>query len=460
MNSIRRRLTIWLLSGLALLWLGAGGGIYFAVRQSLLKSLDAELAVDSRIARFAARGDDPEAEDESMRRGARQLRDRLPAYHQKDSNVFFQTWNGDGELQERSISLGEMNLDLPSNLRNEPVFATGKLDDGRKVRMMGFRTTSGSKGKGKGRRGSSITVLARETSQMDKTLGSVLTGIGLVGLIGGIGAVSLVQLSLNRGLKPLTNLGEQLKTIDTSRLDARFPTEDLPTELSPIANRLNELIQRLEAGFDRERRFSSDLAHEMRTPIAELKAMTEVALKWPDQAGAKTHQEALEIAEHLESMVENLLALARWETGEQKLKKESVNLAEFLRDSWNPFAKAAAEKGIEVAFELDDSAIETDRKMLHHITTNLFSNAAEYTPIDGQISITVCEETIRVSNSAPNLKPEDLDHLFERHWRKDSSRNDSNHTGLGLALAKACANALELDLKASLEKQELKIEVV
>ena len=102
MTSTRQRLTVWLLGGLALLWLGAGAGIYIAVRQSLLKSLDAELAVDSRTVRLASRGDGSEGEDEPMHRGARQLRERMLPYHEADGEVFFQIWNGSGESVERS----------------------------------------------------------------------------------------------------------------------------------------------------------------------------------------------------------------------------------------------------------------------------------------------------------------------------------------------------------------------
>ena len=148
-----------------------------------------------------------------------------------------------------------------------------------------------------------------------------------MGVIAAGGAVLLVGTALNRGLKPLRDLERQTDAIDATTLDARFDPTDAPVELRPVYERLNDLIHRLETGFDRERRFSSDLAHEMRTPVAELKMLSEVALKWPDQAGAGTHAETLDIARQLESMIESLLALARWESGEVSLQKETVDLA-------------------------------------------------------------------------------------------------------------------------------------
>ncbi len=455
MNSIRRRLTVWLLGGLALLWLGAGIGIYLAVQQSLLKSLDAELALDSRTVRFASFGESDEAAPESLRAPARGARDRLPPYHEEGSNVFFQIWTSSGEEVERSGSLGAMSLPFPDNARSQPTFASTRLADGRNVRTMTFRSSGGSKGKGKGRRGANIAVLAMESAPVDQTLRTLLTGIGIIGLLGALAAVFLVRLSVHRGLQPLTHLGEHVAAIDASRLDTRFPTVGIPVELQPISDRLNQLIQRLEASFERERRFSADLAHEMRTPIAELKTMSEVALKWPDQAGAKTHAETLDIASQLESMVENLLALARWESGELAIKAEPIPLSDFLRQTWEPYASAAAEKHLQITRDLQDRTLETDRSLLQHILTNLFSNAVAYTPDQGTIRIATAEHRIQITNSAPDFRPEDVEHLFDRYWRADTSRTGTSHTGLGLALAKACAEALGFRLSASYHHGEL-----
>ncbi|MEM7014690.1 MAG: ATP-binding protein [Verrucomicrobiota bacterium] len=416
-----------------------------------MKSLDAELAVDSRIVRFASRGDEPEGDSESMRRGARQLRDRLPDYHSEDSGVYFQIWSGNGDSIERSGSLGEMELDFPASADVQPSFETVNLDNGVTIRAMSFRTAAGSKGKGKGRRGSAVTILAKETAEIEDALGSLLNGIGLIGLLVGLSSILLVNIALKIGLKPLTDLGEQVESINASRLDARLETGGSPPELRPISERLNSLFSRLESSFERERRFSSDLAHEMRTPIAELKTISEVALKWPDQSGEETHHESLEIAKQLETMVENILALARWESGEQLLKKELVNLAEFLRQCWEPVSGRVAEKGIKVVTEFGVGCWETDRGMLRHIVVNLFSNAVEYTPADGWIRITAGPGSIEVTNSAPDFDPDDLEKLFDRHWRADSSRSDSSHTGLGLSLARGCAEALGMELKASLK---------
>jgi len=464
MKSIRRRLTVWLLSGLAFLWVAAGAGIYYAAREGLLKSIDAELAVDARIVRFAARGEESDGDEEmgSRQRGGR-LQDRMPAYDQPESGAFFQMWNAEGAVLERSASLGGGNLAFPETAGTDPAFETARLDDGRKIRTMSFRVASFGGGRGPGKSkakggserhgsGATVTVLAKDLSGVEQTLSSLLGGIALVGLLVGGGAILLVGAALHHGLKPLRELGKQTASIDAGSLDARFDATGAPVELRPIYAHLNELIHRLETSFERERRFSSDLAHEMRTPVAELKMLSEVALKWPDQGGPEAHAEGLEIARRLESMIENLLALARWESGELSLKREPANLGELLRKGWEPFAASAAEKGIEVSFEfgVGTPVLETDPDMLRHIIGNLLSNAAEYTPEGGRIQISAFPGGLAVANAASDLKESQVDRLFDRHWRADASRSDSRHAGLGLSLARTCAEALGFSLSARL----------
>ncbi|MEM0897955.1 MAG: histidine kinase dimerization/phospho-acceptor domain-containing protein, partial [Verrucomicrobiota bacterium] len=340
MKSIRRNLTIWLLGGLSLILLAAGAGIYFAVQTSLIKAVDAEMAVDVQVLRTLGKPENepvfggkgfPKGNGKGPGKGLarrppsdRRFLNKIPAYEDSESGAFYQSWSGDGELDEKSASLGERNLPYIERTSPDPVFAFGKLDDDTPVRLLSFRVAPGGKGRPKGERrrteiGTTI-VIGRDLEGLEQTLSTLLGGLVAVGIIAGLGTFALVGTAVNRGLKPLRGLGAQTREIDSNSLDARFNAKDAPAELLPVYDRLNDLLARIESSFDRERRFSSDLAHEMRTPVAELKTMAEVALQWPDKADPGTHQETLEIAQQLESMIENLLALARWESGETPLK--------------------------------------------------------------------------------------------------------------------------------------------
>ena len=459
MKSIRRRLTLWLLGGLALLWLAAGAGVYLSVRQSLIKSIDAELAVDAQIVRFTARGEATPDEPAAPRRRGQNLAERLTDYHEPGGGAFYQVWNSDGQVVEVSSSLGEIPFACPAHGSSDPVFATQKLPDGRSVRTMIFAVAAvGGKGPGKakGRSGAASTtvMLGKELSGVETTLKPLLGGIGLVGLLAAAGTILLVSLALRHGLRPLRVLGEQTREIDAPSLHARFDAAHAPAELQPIYTALNDLLQRLELGFERERRFSADLAHEMRTPVAELKMISEVALKWPEQADASTHTQALEIANQLESLIEALLSLARLESGESELQITTLNVGALIQECWQSYAAAADVKGLQATIKADESAVmETDARLLRVILTNLLSNAVEYTPNGGSVKVSVTANGIEIANTAPAMTHDDVAHLFDRFWRAEQSRSSSaSHSGLGLALARQAARALGRELTAELHE--------
>ncbi|MEM9282287.1 MAG: ATP-binding protein [Verrucomicrobiota bacterium] len=495
MKSIRRQLVVWLSGGLLLLWLVSGAGIYQSVQSGLIKSVDAQLAFDRELARFMIR-DEEEVETKIQNRrpgsnkpgvpktgvpkngiakngvakggfpkggvsksGVQKVvankgnSQRLAAYQDPTSGRYLQQWEERGESIQKSESLEGVDLTFPGPRPNNPEFATQVTSTGEKVRAMSFRTSPPGKGRGKNKAGAATVItIAHSMEDVENTLSILLGGLLLVGLLAAGGAVVLVGASLNRGLKPLRRLAEETNTIDASSLDARFDSSSAPVELQPIYAQLNELLGRIQYSFERERRFSADLAHEIRTPIAELKMLSEVALKWPDQSGPDTFSETLGIARQLETMVETLLTLARWESGDAALKKESVVLANLANECWQPYSTTSLSKGHEVEFAVDDESImHTDPALLRHIIGNLFSNAVEYTPKGGEISITGDRRELKVSNRPHRLTETEVEHLFDRYWRKDEVRTDSSHVGLGLSLARACAEALNLKLTATLE---------
>lgn len=456
MKSIKQHLTFWLLGGLALLWSAAGAGVYFSVRQSLYKSLDAALAVDSRLARFTARGEAP-LEDGTQRGRGQRLQDQLIDYQDPQGSSFFQVWNGQGESIERSESLGDLDLPRPETAGAAAIFSPGRLSDGRPVRLMSFRV-SHSIGKGKGRPGaaSNTIVLAKETTAIEQTLASLLGGIGVAGLLAAGGTFFLVGIALRHGLRPLRVLGEQSRTIDAPSLSARFDSGDAPAELQPIYHALNELLHRLEQGFERERRFSADLAHEMRTPVAELKMLGEVAAKWPDQPNAALPAHTLAIASQLENLIGALLTLARLESGETALQISKVDVGALCDECLQSHAAIIEEKRLDIRLHSPAGlSMDTDARLLRIILSNLLSNAVEYSPPSGGITIELDPDRITIANTAPGLSQSDVSRLFDRFWRAEESRGDAHHSGLGLALARQAANTLGCQLAVSLSRDVL-----
>jgi two-component system sensor histidine kinase QseC len=263
-------------------------------------------------------------------------------------------------------------------------------------------------------------------------------------------------------------VADQATRIDASTLRTRFPADDIPAELVPICARLNELLARLEASFDRERRFSADVAHELRTPIAELRSLAEVALKWPPgpDESRENFEEARAIARRMESLVIALQAIARSESGGTVAASALIRLPGFIERIWTGFSSQATQRRLRVEFDLPAGArVVSDPVLLESLLANLFANAVEYTPPEGSLSVAVRpgrdgQLTITIANDTNDLRAEDLPRLFDRFWRKDRSRTDTRHSGLGLSLVRAIAGTLGASVSAELlQNQKLLVRI-
>jgi signal transduction histidine kinase len=356
-------------------------------------------------------------------------------------------------------------LPRPANLGLEPRYWDLLLPGGERLRATGGRldwprARPSSAGSGpvvtSGGRLRVEMVIARDRAELDHLLNRLIVGISGVGLFIALGFALLVRLAVGFGLQPLRQVAERAAAIQTDHLSERFEVRNVPEELRPILDRLNDLMARLEAAFERERRFSADLAHELRTPVAELKTTAEVALRWPGPSHEENYREVLEISEQMQTILESLLALARPGQTATQGGMEALFVAVAIADCWRPFAKRAEEKGLAVEQSVDPQlTMDTHAGLFRLVLSNLFSNAAEYTPVGGSIRVD-CRACpgggieLVMANTVTGFNPEDLPHLFERFWRRDEARTGGKHHGLGLCVAKSCAEALSYDLTAEI----------
>jgi two-component system sensor histidine kinase QseC len=454
MKTIRQQLIRKLLVGFALLLALGGAATYFSTREALLEDFDDTLRTRAMAITTLVEHRRPKLKVE--------VPDRLMhGSEEGDSPVFFELWDTNKTSLERSESLGESHLPFPTGTFQEPEFWNMKLPDGFGGRAVGFAfapaedADEGEEGRAAGS-GKLLIVVASHRHELDETLATlalVLTGSGSLVLVA---TALIVPRVLRRELSPLNQLADQASRITADSLAHRFATDGLPGELTPISGRLNDLLARLERAFERERRFSADLAHELRTPIAELRSFAELALKWPATRTAQTDREVLAIAIQMERLVTSLLALLRSERELLPVAKERVPLARLLESVWKTFAEKAAAKQLTCSRHIPDQAIiETDPALLRAILTNLADNAVEYTPHGGRVRIEGGFETgklsLRVTNTVEQLTPEDVTHLFDRFWRKEAARSNNEHSGLGLSLSRAFAQALGFELTATLD---------
>jgi signal transduction histidine kinase len=300
---------------------------------------------------------------------------------------------------------------------------------------------------------------------IDRHLAAMHRGIALMGIALPVVALILFYMALQRGLRPLRRLAVEVASVESSNLSHRFSSKAVPSELLPVIARLNELLERLDAAFHRERRFTANVAHELRTPIATLKVLTEVgrqeaAQRSNDPEWIAFFDDAFAVATQMERLVVNLLDLVRCESGVSEVSIAPVDLRSSIETAWKPFQPRAEARGIRSELTLGDGAVAPlDRTLLEAMLRNLFENAVAYTPEKGLIHCSLEKNggdfIVTLANTSNGLTHEDLANLFEPFWRKEASRSDATHCGVGLSLVAAYARQLGVRLEAEISEPEL-----
>jgi two-component system sensor histidine kinase QseC len=306
-------------------------------------------------------------------------------------------------------------------------------------------------------------VVAASRAGLDATLAGLTWVLVLTDALA-LGVLALlVAGGVRRGLRPVDALAGEVARLDATSLARRVDTTALPDELVPLALKLNELLARLEAAFARERRMTAAVAHELRTPIAELRAATDVARRWPEDADVSGEAVAIagDVARRMGEAVDAVLRFCRLESGQEAATREPVPLRALLDELWAPHARRATERGLVLRNEVPgDLAAEGDRGLLALALGNLLDNACSFAApgsVCASAGVREGQVELRVANPAPDLHAADLAHLAEPFWRKDAARSDGRHAGLGLALVTSVVRVLGGRLEFALEGGEFAV---
>lgn len=268
----------------------------------------------------------------------------------------------------------------------------------------------------------------------------------LVAVMLGLGTVAAGAIAVSvtrRGLRPLGQMTESLEHIGPNRLHERLTRASWPRELQPLAHSFDQLLDRLEESFTRLSQFSADLAHELRTPIANIRGASEVALtrsRTPEEYREVLESNVAE-CERLSGMIDNLLFLARAEASERQIARTKLDGRAALEKIVSYYEAIGEERQIAITLE-GDGEISADPLLLSRAVSNLVENALRFTAAGGAIAIALrskgsaCE--ITVSDTGCGIPPEHLPRVFDRLYRVDASRS-SGGSGLGLALVRSIA---------------------
>jgi two-component system, OmpR family, heavy metal sensor histidine kinase CusS len=267
----------------------------------------------------------------------------------------------------------------------------------------------------------------------------------LIWMTVGLAVLAAVVLSLvliRHALEPLQQIAASARNVTPERLDARIDVQHAPAELHEVALSLNAMLLRLQRGFDRLWQFTTDLAHDLRTPIGNMRGASEVALtrvRSPSEYQALLASN-IEECDRVTRMIESVLFLARAESPHFALQRVSFDAADELHRIGEYFEGLAAEAGVDIQIR-GDARVSAERDLFRRAVSNLLANALRYTPAGGAIVLTAAASpegaSITVENPGTGIAAGDLDKVFERFYRGDPSRSNSGtSTGLGLAIVK------------------------
>jgi len=272
-----------------------------------------------------------------------------------------------------------------------------------------------------------------------------LAGVGgivlLFGLAGGWWLAS-------RAIRPIEDISATAVKISGGDLSQRINIADTESELGRLANILNSTFARLDAAFAQQKQFTSDAAHELRTPVSVMLTQTQMTLN--RERAAHDYRDTVEscqrAAQRMRRLIESLLELARLDAGQEQMKRMQFDLAATSRDCMELIRPLADERGVKIFSDLSPLDCTGDSERLAQVIANLLTNAIQYNKPGGEVHIAVQSQgdmaVLIVSDTGTGISAEDLPHVFERFYRADKSRSGSTgHAGLGLAISKAIVEA-------------------
>nr|WP_249220631.1 heavy metal sensor histidine kinase [Burkholderia cenocepacia] len=285
--------------------------------------------------------------------------------------------------------------------------------------------------------------LARTATDRQSLLESYRVDIWLAAAVGALLVGALGYAVASRGLRPVESLGRQTSRIEAHNLNARLDARGGPVELRELATSVNRMLDRLERAFVRLSQFSSDLAHDMRTPLANVISSSQITLS---RARTTDEYEALiesniEECERLQRMIENMLFLARTDNARQHLKTVELDAGSELRRLASYFQALADEAGVRIDVH-GEAPVVADATLFRRAVSNLASNALEHAQAASTIELAVSVQgsyaVVEVTNRGVAIPPEQVERIFERFYRIDSSRHGAaRNAGLGLAIVKS-----------------------
>nr|WP_193987547.1 ATP-binding protein [Lelliottia steviae] len=397
----------------------------------------------------------------------------MPEFDGKVEPEYFQIWTEAGVFtRSKSLNLFKAKtLTLQSLDVGESKIIAAKLPDGRDGRIIYTRffpqaeshVRAGNYESNKSAVQMPLTLAYAASSE---EVDFILWLIDIIFVVTTVTVIVFIRLfvrkSVDSSLAPLNQLNKDISLLSIADKSAQIVIKEPVKELQPIVESLNAFIQENRQLYFREKRLTSDIAHELKTPIAELINMAEVAIRFPkeQQLNEDLKPEVLNIGQRLKSIVSNLLLLHKY--SDQVLpKNEACDL--------NQVTMRVLENGDKsrLEFELDKTlpALVSNIFALESIITNLVNNAKQYSPEGTHVLIKTKRKgrliILTVRNTLVTaLSKEEMSQLFHPLWQKDTARTSNDNFGLGLSIANALTKAIDAELLVEQSEQTITFSLI
>ena len=390
----------------------------------------------------------------------------MPEFAGEIEPEYFQIWSKEGTFtRSKSLDLFEVeNLPFEDLEIGESKIRPLQLPDGRDGRVFYSRfipqgKDNTSEDTYKKTNDEPLTLAYASSSE---EVDFVLWLIDVIFIVTTITVIVFIRLfvrkAIDTSLAPLIKLNQDISQLSITSEGSQIFIQEPVKELLPIVESLNAFIKENRQLYLREKRLTSDIAHEIKTPIAELINMAEVAIRFPNEIELNEDfkPEALKISLRLKNIVSNLLLLHKYSNG-KLIKQDACDLNQVI-------TRVLENTDLSrVNLELNENApaIISNLFALESIISNLVNNAKQYSPLNSKILVSTkaAKEKrliLSVSNSLIEpLSDNDIDQLFDPLWQKDTSRTSNDNFGLGLSIAKTLSKAIDAQLSAEVSDRKI-----
>jgi heavy metal sensor kinase len=432
---IRVRLTAWSVLVLTVVLVALGAFVVIRLRESLTSELDRSLSLAAAQIAYGYR-------TEGVKNFHDVARTVLPAPGTRGSGTQLLSPAGRVLLADGDTITSRPLVDLATvrgALRGQTVSRSGSRPATGSVRTVAVPVT---------RRGvPGVVVVSASLETVDRSVHRVLVLL----VIGGVGALVLVAVGgwwlARKALAPVERITARAERIDAEDLSERLTVPRARDELGHLARTLNAMLDRVEEGVHARERLVADASHELRAPLAAMRAELDVSLRHDDldAAARRVLESTRDEAVRMSRAVDGLLLLARVDAGRLELARERVDLRAIAEAGAGGHREAARKAGVSVVVTGEPVTVLGDGNRLLQLVGNLVDNAVRYAPLGSEVGVEVwhdgADAGVTVSDDGPGVPEQLRERVFERFARADPARRRQAGAGLGLAICREVARA-------------------